>query len=440
MQQKNFYRILKPLAKKEGLKFDFFSWERENFSVSFENKKLVDYFFSEDQNFCIRLMKKGRVGSSYTKNLSSEKIRECFNQALLSLKASDRESEGRLPSPQKFQALFDNLIKGNMPIKKRIALVKAMDKAASDKGKTIQSIQNSFWESKSRLFFGNSEEACGDYSAAHIGAFSYSLAQGKKHKGQGKAYKISRDYKDITKALGGESAKKAIQKADSLIPKTKTYPVLFKGEWGSPVLLWLLLQHLHGKRIYENLSLLKDSLGQKKFSKYVTLIDDPFASWGKFIRPFDGEGYASQKTLLIDKGIVRNYLTNSFISKKLKAPHTAKAQRLENGRLSVAPTNSMMLAGSSSLKNMRETFKEVVEVDFLKGLAGYNNISGDFSIESEGFLWSGGEARPITQFTISGNIIHLFANILKAGKDSYVGSNDLKAPAFLVPELSIAGK
>ena len=158
----------------------------------------------------------------------------------------------------------------------------------------------------------------------------------------------------------------------------------------------------------------------------MTFIDDPFASWGKSICPFDGEGYASQKTLLIDKGIVKNYLTSSFFSKKLKAPHTAKAQRLKSGHLSVAPTNGMMLSGSSSIQDMTETSKEVIEVDFLKGLAGYNNISGDFSIESEGFLWSKGEARPITQFTISGNIINLFANILKVGKDSYVGSNGLK--------------
>ena len=100
----------------------------------------------------------------------------------------------------------------------------------------------------------------------------------------------------------------------------------------------------------------------------------------------------------------------------------------------------MMLSGSSSIQDMTEISKEVIEVDFLKGLAGYNNISGDFSIESEGFLWSKGEARPITQFTISGNIINLFANILKVGKDSYVGSNGLKAPTFLVPELSVAGK
>ena len=153
MQQKNFFRILKPLAKKEGVKFDFFSWEKESFSVSFENKKLADYFFSEDQNFCIRLIKKGHVGCSYTKNFSDEKIRECFKQALLSLKASDREAEGKLPSPQKFQTLFDNVIKGSLPIKKRIALVKAMDKAALDKGKTVQSIQNSLWESKDHLLF-----------------------------------------------------------------------------------------------------------------------------------------------------------------------------------------------------------------------------------------------------------------------------------------------
>ena len=441
MQQEKIFHILKPLAKKEKVKFDFFLWERENSSLAFENMKLSAHSFSEDQNFCIRLIRDTKAGCSYTKNLSEEKINECFNQALLSLAASERDEEGPLPPPETFPPLFDSCIKEELSLEEKINLVKGMDKAAHNKSENLQNSKNSLSESKSNLLFGNSENAGGNYSTAYIAAFSYSLVKGKRQAGQGLASRISRSYKDITKSLGEESAQKALQKANFDIPETKTYPVVFNGIWASPVLLDLLLYHLNGKNIYENMSLLKeDSLGQKKFSQHVTLVDDPFALWGLGVYPFDGEGYASQKTVLVEKGIIKNYLTNSFFSKKLNAPHTAKAQRLESGRLAITPTNGMMLSGSSSFEEMRDTFREVIEVDFLKGLAGYNSISGDFSIESEGFLWSQGEARPIGQFTVSGNIISLFADIIKTGKESFISRKGLKAPSFLVPELSVAGK
>ena len=79
-------------------------------------------------------------------------------------------------------------------------------------------------------------------------------------------------------------------------------------------------------------------------------------------------------------------------------------------------------------------------VDWLKGFAGYNPVSGNFSIESEGFLWEKGEARPLCQFTVSGNIKDIFSNVLKIGNDSEIYAGSSKSPSFLLPELMIAGE
>lgn len=99
-----------------------------------------------------------------------------------------------------------------------------------------------------------------------------------------------------------------------------------------------------------------------------------------------------------------------------------------------------MSEGKNSFEELIKDCPQVIVIDYLKGFAGYNPVSGDFSIESEGFLWEKGEARPLCQFTVSGNIRDIFLNILKIAKDSRVYAGMVKAPSFLVPDLMIAGK
>lgn len=440
MKQQKLFDILSPLAKKENLEFDFFLQESESLSISFQNGKLSHHSFSKDRNFSLRLIKDGKAGSSYTKDLLPDKIKEVFKKAFLSWKVSEKQEAGELPSKSTFQSLKNHTIKKDISFEEKASLAESMDKAASKTGKNIQSLLNKIAELKNQITFGNSKNTGGHFSNDYIVAISHSLAKGEKNMGQGLAFQASKNYQDMKETLGRMSAKKALQKANSVAPKTGLYPVLFTGELAPPVLLGLLLQHFDGKRIYEKLSLLQNTLGEKKFSHHLTITDDPFSPWGLKLRPFDGEGYPCCKKPLVNKGVIQNYLTNSFLAKKLKLPHTAHAWRMPDGRIAVEATNTEILPGSVAVEKIRSRFKKLIELDYLKGLAGYNPISGDFSIESEGFLWTEGERHPISQFTVSGNIIRLFAELSQITKESYMGLNGLKAPALLVPSLSIAGK
>ena len=123
----------------------------------------------------------------------------------------------------------------------------------------------------------------------------------------------------------------------------------------------------------------------------------------------------------------------------MKIPHTKKALWLEDQML-ISSTNLVMNPGDSSFEELLCEFPQVIVIDTLKSMAGYNPASGDFSIEAEGFLYEGTKLlHPLSQFTVSGNILDLFSNILKIENQSH-NYISVKAPAFLVPELSISGK
>lgn len=438
-----FFNCLNPLAKKDGVSFDFFAWKTQTSKVSYENKKLKNNSFSQGQNFCIRLLQDKKVASSYTKDFSKQSVEQCYHQALESLHISDNEEACQLSEPQDYKKMDEifNPKLSAMALQDKINKAKLLDEAALSVDSKASPVNNEVSDGESSLVFGNSQGARGLYSSSSVSAYSHCLAVDGSKRSDVYFSQSAKDYSEIDfKKIGEQAASKALEKLDFIIPKTGNYKVVFDSETASPTLLSLLLSHLNSKQIYEKASLLKaNMLGEKKFSSLFSLYDDPFASWGLASVPFDGEGFASQKTQLIENGMIKNYLSDSFCAEALKIPHTAKASRSESGSVGASSTNVIMKEGEISFKKFSKQEDQFVVIDDLVGLAGYNSTSGDFSIQSKGFLWDKGEPQAICQFTVSGNLLDVFSNISKVFNDSKIYGGEVKSPSFLVPSLSIAG-
>ena len=439
---------LAPMAKKEGADFDFYAWRQKSFHLSFEKLKLKKRGASESLDIRLRLLKGPQAGTSSAKSFSREAVEACFRQALQGLRLSDRQEAGEAGSPEAAQAIpsLYNPELAAFPLSEKIRLARSMARAAGAAGASqeasVQPVLNSVSDRELDTAFGSSQGGRGRSRRNGVWADSSSLAVKGEARALGFAERSGKSYRDIGfQALGREARARSAEKLGFSIPKTGRFPVVFKAGQAVSALLSFLLQHLNGRNVYEGMSLLKGSLGKKRFSKHFSLYDDPFAaSWGLQSQPFDGEGFPSQKSALVEKGRVKSFLTCSFCAKALKAPHTAKASWGDEGRLGVSPTNAVMARGESSFEGLLEGFPKVIVIDWLKGLAGYNGASGDFSIESEGFLWEGGERKPLSRFAVSGNLIDLFSGILKTGNDSCVFQGRVQAPSFLSGPLSIAGE
>ena len=436
-----FIHWLQPLAKKEGVEFDFYTFQKESTDITFQKKELKNYSSSRSQNFVLRVVRGKKYGASYTKDLEKSSVEDCFREAVKALRISDKEERGDMASSSEYPAipLMYQPALGGLSLKDKIQKATRLNTSALAVDSRIQPVYNQVIDQTLFAQYGNKDHR-GQYKTGIVCADSYILAVDKEKRGEGFSNRSARVYADIDfEALGKESAIRALEKLSVSIPKTGEYPVVFHASQPAPVLLEFLAGHINGKAVYEKLSLLDKKLNKKVFAPF-NLYDDPFAAWGFNTMPFDAEGFPAQKTVLVKEGVLENYLTSSFFARALGVPHTAKASWTEDGRLITAPSNIVMEGGDSSLKELLKTFPRGIMIDNLKGLAGYNSTSGDFSIESEGFLWEGGELKPLCQFAVSGNIIDVFAQILKIADDSTIYHGQIKAPSFLVPKLSIAGK
>jgi PmbA protein len=191
---------------------------------------------------------------------------------------------------------------------------------------------------------------------------------------------------------------------------------------------------LSGQNVLEGQSKLAGRIGDKIGSDLVTLVDDPTRLEGLGARPFDDEGAKAQRLVMIEKGILKSFIHNSYTAKKLGMTNTAHASRHYNTPLSVNFSNLLLEPGAGV------TLKDGIIITDLMGLhAGANPISGEFSVQAFGLKVEGGESvHAVENFAIAGEWLELLQNIVGLGeKLEWKGS--LASPMVEVAELSFAG-
>jgi PmbA protein len=240
-------------------------------------------------------------------------------------------------------------------------------------------------------------------------------------------------------------ARKGIDKVVSRLGaqklKTGNYAVVIDKDQ-FPMILTMISGYLSAKSVHEKISLLQGKKDHKVASEKFVLHDDPFELRGAAVRPFDAEGAPSQKTVLFENGVLKNYLTNLEYSQKMNLPHTSHAARGPSSSMDIAPTNLIVQKGNKSLSDLLASHKQVVHLTkFAGGLhAGFKESTGDFSMPAEGFLYENGKkVGPVDQFVMSGNVLDLLLKIEDLGNEYNKPGSSYICPDVLVSQLSVAG-
>jgi PmbA protein len=215
--------------------------------------------------------------------------------------------------------------------------------------------------------------------------------------------------------------------------KSQNVPVVFEPMMTS-WLLGFLFACVSGTSIYQKTSFLADRLGQRIGNDKVTVIDDGLMPGLLGTRPFDSEGVPSQKTLVVDKGILKNYLCNTYAARKLKLQSTGNADGA-----GVGPGNFYLMPG--------ETPPEKIISSLDKGLIlirtighGLNPVTGDISRGAFGLWVEKGEiVYPVSEITISGNLGDILNKIEVVGNDLDFRV-PVAGPTLLVQGLTVAGE
>lgn len=226
--------------------------------------------------------------------------------------------------------------------------------------------------------------------------------------------------------------------------KTGVYDVIFDARQ-MRTMLSAFAGIFSGKNALQGLSLLKGREGEQIAAPCFTLIDDPFYDENPMQCAFDAEGVPTREKVLVDRGVLQTLLYDLTNARKAGVAPTGNASRGYADPVSIAPYCLRILPGKESREELLCRMGEGLYITELKGLhAGADAVTGDFSIESAGFVVKGGKiTRPVHSFTVAGNFFTLLKQIDGVASNVQMGvpaTTVMAAPDVLVRGLDVAGE
>lgn len=228
------------------------------------------------------------------------------------------------------------------------------------------------------------------------------------------AYHSVRKFSDLESArdIGLRAGRRAVSRLRPVSVASGTMPVVFDPRIGNS-LLEHLLEAIAGSAITRKSSFLANRLNRPVFRPGTVIRDDPTLAYGLRSRPFDGEGLPVSRTDIVRDGVLTTWLLDSSSARQLGMRPTGHASR-KGGGIGVAAGNVRLEPGTSSVRELLSDIRTGVFVTELIG-RGVNALTGQYSRGAAGFLISNGTiCESITQFTISGNLTDMYANLVPA--------------------------
>ncbi len=400
---------------------------------------------SHQKRLGLRLFFGQRSATTSTSDFSSASLRQLLDDTCALAQAMAEDEYAGLPDPGEVAttvpdlALYDDSLQ-QLPPAERIAMARDAEKAALDYDSRITNSEGgSYDSSQGEVTYVNSHGFVGHYRASLASLSVASIASDVGGMQSGSWFTAGRrmDSLQAPEALGREAARRTLRLLGARRVPTQKVPVVFDATVAAG-LLNHLFSAVSGSAIYRAASFLTDCIGQKIAPETVTVYDDGTLTGAPGSKPFDGEGLPTRRTTVVEQGVLRTYLLDTYTGRKLGMRSTGNAARSAGDAPSVSPTNFYMVPGTATPE---EIIASVPNGLYVTGLIGFgvNPVTGDYSRGASGLWIEGGELTyAVEEITIAGNLRQMLADIEMIGND-LDRRRRVMAPTLKICEMTIAG-
>jgi len=319
--------------------------------------------------------------------------------------------------------------------KTKIALAIETERAALRDKRITNSYGATFATNEIRSVLVLSNGFVGEYEQTYCGLGVGLQAGDTDHRVEDSWSSSKRHFKDLERPE--EIARKAVERAvRQLGPRkvrTQTVPVIFEPTQ-TAWLMGFLFGCVTGTAVYQRSTFLADRLGQRIGNERVTVVDDALLPGELGSHPFDSDGLPSRRTVVVERGVLKSYLCNTYAARKLGLRSTGSA---DGG--GIGPSNFFLQRGGASPKDIIAGTKKGFLLIRTLG-HGLNSVTGDISRGAFG-LWieDGAIAYPVSEVTISGNLGRVLEGVEAVGNDLEFHS-PVTGPTLKVAEMTVAGE
>jgi PmbA protein len=396
------------------------------------------------QGVGLRLLRRKRQGFASTTDLTVSGLTALLDEALAASDITEADRHLGLPThtkiPNRRLQIHDTAI-DTLTMDRRIEQAKVLEAAARGADRRITGMHETEWsDGESMVTLLNTNGLSGHFATT---GFSLSCAPvagrgANRQTGYWYDYKRNLAALDSPETVGNKAAERTLRKLGARKVKSGQYPIVFDPQ-AAAGLLGSLLSALNGESVLRRRSFFCDRLTQQVASKLVTVIDDGMLRGGLSTRPFDGEGVATSKKALIQKGRLKRYLYNTYTARRAGVQSTGNATRSYSSIPGIGCQNFYLQAGNSTPEAIIGSVDRGLLVTGMMG-HGLNPVTGDFSRGAEGLWIEKGQIKHAVQgVTIAGNLLKILQQIEMVGNDLEFRSG-VASPTILVRQMTVSGK
>lgn len=237
--------------------------------------------------------------------------------------------------------------------------------------------------------------------------------------------------------LGRRCGERAVRRLHPRKVSSAQVPIVYEPR-AARSLLSHLAAAINGSAVARGTTFLHDKLGEPVFAHGIRIIDDPLRQRGLRSRPFDGEGIASQRRAVVEDGVLQSWLLDLRAARQLGLRSTGHASRGASSPPSPAPTNFYLEPGALSAEQLLSGIPSGLYVTDLMGF-GINGVTGDYSRGASGFwIENGALAYPVSEVTVSGNLLQMFRELTPASDLEFRYGID--SPTVRIDGMTVAGR
>jgi PmbA protein len=287
------------------------------------------------------------------------------------------------------------------------------------------------------LVLATSHGFVGHYTGSRFGRSASVIA------GEGVA--MERDYEyssrlhfadlEAAEAIGRKAGERAVRRLNPRKARTGPVAVVFEPRVARGI-AGHLASAINGAAVARKTSFLRDMMGKKVASAAVTVTDEPMRPRGQASRPFDGEGVAGEKLLMVEKGVLNHWFLSTSAARELGLKTNGRGVR-SGSSVSPASTNIAIEPGDSAPEELIRALASGFYVTEVFG-QGVNMVTGEYSRGASGFWIENGEiSYPVSEVTIASNLKDMFLRMVPASDlDRNFGT---ASPTLFIEGMTLAG-
>ena len=395
----------------------------------------------------VRVFRDGRSGYAYGSDLSEEGLRTLARDATESAGVTEPDEHAGIPR-NPGAASIDGLSAagfGEWTMERRIDLALAVERAARERDPLVSNVEDTVYsDTEARAALANSNGFCDSFEETQCYAFAYAFAGDGADRMTGMGFAVGRGPDELDpEAVGHEAADRALSLHGARQPSSRRCAVVLDPHV-SASFASIIGRTLSADAVQRGRSLFAGREGEEIAAPAFRLVDDGLHPEGLATAPFDGEGVAQQVTPLIEDGVLRTYLFDTYTANKGDRSSTGNGERGSyRTPPAVAPSNLRVAPGESSAADLLKEAGDGLYVMGVAGLhSGVNPVSGSFSVGATGRLIRDGElAEPAREMTIASDLVSMLQGVQSAAREArwvpFGGS--VQAPALLVREMTVGG-